>query len=83
MAMVNSRTDLVDHGSFASRPLANVLATLGSWRNQVEHCFGMITDKRIRRSVFRCVDEFQARDQRIIRTSQRQSKTFRLDRIRR
>jgi hypothetical protein len=35
-------------------------ARLASRRNQVEHCFGLITKKRIRRGVLRCVDQRQA-----------------------
>jgi transposase len=34
--------------------------TSGSWLNQVERFFGLITDKRIRRGVFRSVPELQA-----------------------
>jgi hypothetical protein len=32
----------------------------GSWLNQIEHCFGPITKKRICRGVLRCIDERQA-----------------------
>jgi transposase len=34
--------------------------TSGSWLNQVERFFGLITDKRIRRGVFRSVPELEA-----------------------
>lgn len=33
--------------------------TSGSWLNQVERLFGLITDRRIRRGTFHCVDELE------------------------
>jgi hypothetical protein len=40
--------------------LANIPAILRSRLNQIEHCFGPITKKRIGRGVLKCVDERQA-----------------------
>ncbi len=50
--------------------------TSGSWLNQVERWFAKITEKRIRRGVFRSVDELIEAIDQYIRTHNRDSKPF-------
>ena len=66
---------------FAKRPRFHVhfTPTYGSWINLVERWFAELTNKRIRRGVFRSVKELGIGDPRIHRSPQRRSYPLHLD----
>jgi transposase len=57
--------------------------TSASWLNQVERFFGLITDQRIRRGVFKSVDELGERHYGLPGSAQRPAQALRLDQVRR
>ena len=66
---------------FAKRPRFHVhfTPTYGSWINLVERWFAEITNKRIRRGVFRSVKELEAAIREYIEVAQPKSQALRLD----
>ena len=70
---------------FAKRPRFHVhfTPTYGSWINLVERWFAEITNQRIRRGVFRSVQELEAAIREYIDVHNRRSQTLRLDAKRR
>ena len=66
---------------FAKRPRFHVhfTPTYGSWINLVERWFAELTNKRIRRGVFRSVKELESAIREYIDRPQRRSQTLRLD----
>ena len=69
----------------AKRPRWHVhlTPTSSSWLNQVERFFALITDKKIRRGIYRSVAALTGRHHFLHRTSQRRSKAVPMDQIRR
>jgi len=57
--------------------------TSSSWLSQVERFFALLTDKKIRRGVYRSVADLQADIGGFIETPQRRSKAVPLDQVRR
>jgi hypothetical protein len=66
---------------FAKRPRFHIhfTPTYGSWINLVERWFGEITNKRIRRGVFRSVKELETAIREYIAVHDENPKPFRLD----
>jgi transposase len=60
------------------RAFASTSATFDSWLNMVERFFAKITRKRIRRRIFKSVDELEQAI-RLSRHIQRSAQTLRLD----
>ena len=62
---------------------AHFIPTSSSWLNLVERFFREITDRRIRRGIFRSVQELHPSHLRLSQISQREPETLRMDKNRR